>query len=138
VSGVRTRPLPRRDVHEQPFWEFVQRGELRLQRCDACRRFRYPPAPVCPDCLAGEHGWEQVAGSGRLLSWVVFHRQYFPELPPPYHVAAAEIPEGPILIANLVNLAGREPRVDMPVRLTYEQALDDDGRPWQIYQWEPA
>lgn len=131
------RPEPRRDLYEKPFWEHVDKRRLSLQRCTKCGRFRYPPGPVCPDCLGDAFDWVQLHGIGRVISWVVFHRQYFPELPVPYHVAAVEVPEGPILIANLVNLNGAAVRLDMPVRVTYEDARGQRGNRWTIYQWEP-
>ena len=132
------RPEPRKNVYEAPFWEFVQRHELRLQRCAECGAFRYPPGPACAGCLCQEWEWVPLSGAGRLVSWVVFHRQYFPELPVPYHVAAVEMAEGPILIANLVNLGEREPRLGMAVRVVYETARNAAGEEWEIYQWEPV
>jgi uncharacterized OB-fold protein len=130
------RPEPRRNVYEQPFWDFVEQHRLSLQRCSGCGAFRYPPGPVCFRCLSDEYAWTPLEGTGRLLSWVVFHRQYFPELPPPYVVAAARVTEGPILIANLVGGDRRRLRVDAPVRIVYEDAATPEGKIWQIYQWE--
>ena len=89
------RPQPRRHGDEGQFWEYVQAKELRLQRCQDCAYVRYPPAPVCPSCLSESSGWERMSGEGALLSWVVFHRRYFSELPPPYMVAAVHLTEGP-------------------------------------------
>jgi uncharacterized protein len=131
------RPEPRKNVYEAPFWAFVQRHELRLQRCAECGALRYPPGPACSRCLSQEWEWTRLSGSGRLVSWVVFHRQYFRELPVPYHVAAVETAEGPILIANLVNLGGRPPRLNMPLKIVYETALNAAGEVWEIYQWAP-
>jgi uncharacterized OB-fold protein len=77
-----------------------------------------------------------MSGQGTLLSWVVFHRTYFPELPPPYTVAAVQLTEGPILIANLLDADERPPALDMPVSVTFEEVADADGDGrWWIYQW---
>jgi uncharacterized OB-fold protein len=133
------RPEPRKNVYEAPFWDFVQRHDLRLQRCSACGSFWYPPGPMCSRCLSNAWEWVALRGEGRLVSWVVFHRQYFPELPVPYHVAAVETAEGPLLIANLINLRDTQLlRVDLPVRLVYETAITAAGEAWEIYQWAPA
>ncbi len=131
------RPEPRSGLYEDAFWEYVQRHELRLQRCPACGAHRYPPSAVCPRCLGREFEWDALSGDGRVLSWVVFHRQYFPELPIPYTVVAVEMAEGPILLADLVNAGDRAPRVDMPVRICFETALNAAGEKWEIYQFEP-
>lgn len=138
MTAPLVRPEPRKNVYEAPFWESVQRHDLRLQRCAECAAYRYPPGPACPRCLSQEAEWAPLSGRGRLLSWVVFHRQYFPELPVPYLVAAVETFEGPILLANLVNLGQQRPRLDLPVRITYETASNAAGQRWEIYQWEPA
>jgi uncharacterized protein len=130
------RPLPRRHGDEVQFWEHVQAQELRLQRCRDCAYVRYPPAPVCPSCLSESAEWARMSGEGTLLSWVVFHRRYFPELPPPYTVAAVQLTEGPILIANLLDVDERPPVLGMPVSVTFEEVADADGDGrWWIYQW---
>jgi uncharacterized OB-fold protein len=131
------RPEPRKDIYEVPFWEHVQRHDLRLQRCAACADLRFPPAPVCPKCLSADYGWAPLSGEGRVLGWTVFHRQYFPELPPPYTVVAVETDEGPVLVGDYVNAGERKVAVGDRVRLTYEEV---DGEPdtWSIYQWEPV
>ena len=51
------KPLPRITADNRPFWEAARRHELALQRCDDCARFRYPPAPVCPECLSERATW---------------------------------------------------------------------------------
>jgi uncharacterized OB-fold protein len=132
-----TRPSPRRGVYEIPFWEHVERRELRVQRCAACGELRFPPGPACPECLSGDYEWSPLSGEGHVLAWTVFHRQYFPELPPPYTVVAVRTAEGPILVANYVNANGRRAACGDRVTLTYE---DVAGEPddWTIYQWQPA
>jgi uncharacterized OB-fold protein len=93
-----TRPRPMTGIHEQPFWDAVQRRELRLQRCSACSHVWYPPGPVCPQCLSADWKFEQMSGRGRVVAWTVFHRQYFKALPVPYNVASVEL--GPRVISS--------------------------------------
>lgn len=130
------RPRPRRLGPEAQFWDYVQAKELRLQRCSDCGYVRYPPAGVCASCLSESFEWEKMSGDGTLLSWVVFHRPYFPELPPPYVVGAVQLSEGPILLANLLDVDEHPPTLGMPVHVTYEEVADagGDGR-WWIYQF---
>lgn len=136
-QGRLARPQPRRGIFEKPFWDFVAAHEVRLQCCTDCGRLRYPPGPLCPHCLSERCEWRPLSGRGRLVAWTLFHRRYFPELPVPYIAAAVETAEGPLLIANLVNLDGQEPVHGMELRLTFETATGTDGD-WTIYQWEPA
>lgn len=130
------RPAPRLDVFDVPYWQHAAAGELRLQRCAACDHFRYPPGPVCPECLDPEHTWERLSGHGTLLAWTVFHRQYFPELDVPYLVAAVRTAEGPILVGNLVHATAATLTHDMPLRAVFED-VDSPGGDWRICQWTP-
>src|SRR6266487_2084823 len=90
------RPVRRMDPQAAQFWEFTKNQEFRLQRCSECGGFRWPPAAVCSQCLSEEYIWTPVSGEGRLLSWVTFRRQYFPEYPPPHRVVVVELDEGPL------------------------------------------
>lgn len=131
------RPKPHRGVFDAPYWEYAQARELRLQRCSRCARFRYPPGPVCPQCLSDACEWTALSGRGRVLAWTVFHRPYFPELPVPYTVVSVASEEGPILIGNLVNASDTALRLELPVRAVFEDVHSDDGL-WRICQWEPV
>jgi len=111
-------------LYDLPMWEAVERGKMALQKCAACSAFRYPPGPACPQCLSLDHVWEEISGRGRILSWVVFHRQYFDDFPPPYNAIAVKLEEGPIVVSNLV---GEEPEgswINRPVDITYRRHLD--------------
>ena len=100
------------------------------------RYVRYPPAPVCPSCLSESSGvGENVRPRDpAVMGGVPPH--LLPELPPPYTVAAVQLTEGPILIANLLDADERPPVLDMPVSVTFEEVADADGDGrWWIYQW---
>ena len=64
-------------IDDLPMWQSIDRQGLELQCCDDCATFRYPPAPLCPTCLSLAATWTPVAGTGTVLSWVVFHKKYF-------------------------------------------------------------
>lgn len=111
--------------YDTRFWESVTARSTELQRCDRCGTFRYPPGPACPECLAAEATWVPISGKGTIISWVVFHRQYFPAYPPPHNVIAVRLVEGPLMIANL---EGRQPEgswIGQPVSLVYATMPDD-------------
>jgi uncharacterized OB-fold protein len=106
-------------INDVPMWDSMARGQLELQCCGECAAFRYPPAPVCPECLSEQYSWKAVSGRGNILSWVVFHRKYFDDHPPPYNSVAVRLDEGPIVVSQL---HGAEPAgswIGQPVRLGY-------------------
>lgn len=120
------RPRPDITPIDRPYWDWLAKGEYRLQRCAACGSFRFPAAPVCPDCGDAGHDWERVSGRGEVISWVVFHRLYFPGLADeiPYNVAMIRLAEGPVVIANLRGIANDAIRMGLPVEVAPER-LDE-------------
>lgn len=134
MTGI--RPSPRPDPLERMYWDHVARDELRLQCCGGCHTFRYPPAPVCPDCGSDDAHWRALSGAGEVVAWTVFHRSYFPGLPAPYAVVSVRTAEGPLLVGNLTGPA--PPSVGLAVRAVFCPARFEDGTEGQICQWAPA
>jgi uncharacterized OB-fold protein len=122
--------------YEEQFWEYVARRDLRLQRSASTGRLRYPPSPVCPDTLDPDFEWVPIAGVGELLSWTVFHRAYFPGIPTPYTVLAVRSAEGPLMVGHRPGDAPAELRIGMPVLLTYDEVVTEDG-PMTLFNWVP-
>jgi uncharacterized OB-fold protein len=130
------RPQPRIGQNDRPYWQFAANDELRVQACSRCGHLRYPPGPVCPQCLAEETEWRLLSGRGRVVTWTTFHRAYFPDIPVPYTVVSVETVEGPLLIGNLVDGEGVEPAVGLPVRAVFEDVLFG-AEPGRLCQWAP-
>lgn len=108
-------------IDDAPMWRSMERQKLELQCCDACASFRYPPAPVCPECLSEKSTWTAVSGRGSILSWVIFHRKYFDDHVPPYNSVAVQLKEGPIVVSQL---QGPEPQgswIGAEVELAYAE-----------------
>jgi uncharacterized OB-fold protein len=88
-------------LYDEPMWAGFAKRQLLLQQCEKCSAYRYPPASVCPQCLASAHRWSEADGKGTIITWAVFHRQYLPEYPAPYNVIAVQLAEGPLMASNL-------------------------------------
>ena len=93
---------PVMSMYDVPMWDSIKREKLELQVCKKCGKFRYPPGPICSHCLSMEFEWRPISGRGTILSWVIFHKKYFDDFPPPYNSVAVQIEEGPIIVSNLV------------------------------------
>lgn len=117
------------DHYSEPMWKSLDGGKFIIQSCCNCGVKRYPPAPVCPDCLSNESEWIEPTGRGEIISWVVFHRQYLDAYPIPYNVVAVKLEEGPIIISNLI---GDEPKgtwIGKNVTITIVYDTQDVGLP---------
>ena len=131
-----TRPLPQPDAESREFWEGVKARQFRLQRCRACRRFRFYPRAVCPHCLSGEYEWVTVSGRATLYSFTVCHRAASEAFAAdvPYMVALVELEEGVRLMSNLIGCPPDQARVGMPVEVVFEDASLDIT----LYKFKPA
>ncbi|MEB2346596.1 MAG: OB-fold domain-containing protein [Deltaproteobacteria bacterium] len=114
-------PLPRPDPLTRPFWEACRRRELVVSRCEACGHAFLPPGPCCPRCWSRRLAWRRASGRGRVWSFAVYRRTYDPALPAPYVVALVELEEGARLVSNLVGCAPEAARVDLPVRVRFDE-----------------
>ena len=125
------KPLPRVTADNRPFWEAARRHQLALQRCADCGRFRYPPAPVCPECLSERREWTPVSGRGTISTFVVFHQRYFASFADaiPYNVIQVRLDEGPRLTANLVDIPNGEIRIGMRVEVVFDDVTPEISLP---------
>lgn len=116
------RPLPRREGLAGEFYDWLGRGELRFQRCTACRAWRHLPRPICPSCHGADWVWERSTGRGRVFSWTVTHRAlhpYFAALP--YAQVLVEMDEGPRVLSWVVDVEPGDLAFDLPVEVAFSE-----------------
>ena len=120
------RILPQLTPENEHYWKGGARGELTFLRCGACGTYIHPPSPLCPECLSKQLAPAAVSGRARLLTWTVNHHPWIPGFEPPYLIAIVEIEEqrGLRITTNLVNCTPGELRLDLPVRVLFEERED--------------
>ena len=120
------KPLPRVGSDTAPFWAATRQGKLRLPFCTACGKPHWPAGPVCPFCLSDGLEWRDVSGRGRISTFTIIHKAWFPafEADIPYNVVQVELEEGPRLTANLVD-APAGPAIGMPVEAVFDAVTPD-------------
>lgn len=129
-------PAPAADTAQ--FQAGLREGRLLLQRCQSCRRARYPVAPACPYCGAAEHGWEQFDGRGAVHSWVRYQRAFHAAFAAlvPYVVVSVELEAGPRMFGR--QLGGAEPELGMRARMIVERWQDGGCVPAFLTEIEAA
>ena len=87
-----------------PYWRSGDGGRLTLPHCAGCDRLFWPPADVCPECLAGEIDWRSVDGAGTVWSVAVYHHAYTAATAAavPYQCILVELDCGPRMISRFV------------------------------------
>lgn len=123
ASAQRTMPTPTPETRH--FWEGTKSGELRLQRCDDCRKAYFPPRPFCPVCGSRAVSIFVASGRATLYSYVIQHRPV-PGFEPPYSIAVVTLEEGPRMLTNIIGCPQTPEalQLDMPLRVEY-QDLDE-------------
>lgn len=118
-------PVPVPSELTEPYWDAAARGELAIQRCEACGRFTHPPRPECASCAHPGLTYERVSGRGRLETFSVVHRTFAPGFRSrvPYVIAWVELEEQAGLRV-FTELADAEPDAlapDMPVEVVFTE-----------------
>jgi uncharacterized protein len=119
------RPLPAITPETRHFWEGTRTGELRLQKCSACKHVYFPPRPFCPQCASTDVSVFRASGRATLHSYVIHHRPV-PGFVPPYSIAVVELEEGPRMMTNIVEVPQTPEalRLDMPLEVVFQRIND--------------
>jgi hypothetical protein len=100
-------PVPMPDGLDAPFWQGLDRDELRLQRCNRCEGWQWGPEWCCHRCHSVDLRYEVTPAAGVIYSHErVWH---------PVHPALAE--QGPLRHRpRRAASGGRGPRRGQPAR----------------------
>jgi uncharacterized OB-fold protein len=120
-----TKAVPVPTPETQPYWDGARAGELRIQRCRACREAYFYPRPACPRCSSDDTEWFTASGRATLASYVISERAA-PGFTAPYVIAIVELAEGPRMMTNIVGV-DPDPALlplDLPLEVRFEERGD--------------
>ena len=120
MSSQLPTPLPSPDAG--PYWAAAKEGRLVLQRCAACRAFRFVPRLMCPQCGSDAAVWSDASGAGSVHSFTVVHRAPSAAFRGrvPYVIALIDLEEGPRMMANIVGDDARDVAIGDKVQVCFE------------------
>jgi uncharacterized OB-fold protein len=98
---VSRAPQVNRD--NQFFWDGIEAGEFRIQRCLGCGQLRFPPRPMCPNCQSLDWDTQVASGDATVYSYVIVHRPHPDEFPDRYLVALLNLEEGIRFVSDPVD-----------------------------------
>lgn len=124
---VYTKPLPRINSDNRPFWEGCREHVLKIQKCLNCGFLRWPPAFLCPRCHSLENQWVACRGKGVVYTFAVYHTTFYSgfEGELPYVVAIVELDEGPNMMTNIIGCDTSEVHCGMKVEVTWIEAAEE-------------
>lgn len=110
------------------FWQWCERGELRLQRCTACGELSWPAVTACDHCASRSLEWQRMSGRGRIVSWTTFERDYYGgAFPMPWTNILVELEEGPWFLSEPGDFDVDAIAYDMPVEVCFSPCEDGKG-----------
>jgi uncharacterized OB-fold protein len=120
-------PLPQLSPDTAPFYEAARRGELRLQRCRACRTWRHYPRPACPACQSRDYDWERASGRGTVYTWTIVRGPTLPafEATLPYNVVDVVLEEGVHFVSQVLDCPPEALHAGMAVEAVFVAVTDD-------------
>jgi hypothetical protein len=131
-SAPPLRPEPGISRDTAFFWEGLEAGELRIQRCAACSILHHPPRVRCPGCGSYEFDWTCASGRGTIYSHVEPVHPSFAAFGPPYVVGLVELEEGTRLLTNIVDIDPDSVQIGMPVELVIRR--ENSERPLPLFR----
>lgn len=122
MVDTRAQPVP--TALTQPYWTAASHGQLAVQRCVDCGRFRHLPTERCRFCRGERYVFEPVSGRGRVHTFSVVHRTFAPGFAArvPYVIAWIELDEQADLrvFGNVLDIAPDEVRIGLRVTLMFD------------------
>lgn len=125
--------------------EIPRHWRLRKQRyalvgevCPHCQGKIFPPRDVCPHCSGEAKDRYDFSGRGTVWSYTTLTDAPAGfEAQAPYAVALVKLDEGPVVTAQLTDLAGQAPEIGMPVEMVTRRLRDDgDERGMIVYGYK--
>lgn len=134
MSAFVPRFTPSPDGLTAEFYAHLGAGELRLQRCDGCGRWRHPPRVLCGACGAERWQWRPVSGRGVVYTWTVTHQALVPPFADdlPYAVVVVELEEGPRLVTAVRGIEPAALRIGLMVEVRIARLSDTVGLHWFV------
>jgi uncharacterized OB-fold protein/acyl dehydratase len=114
------RPQPGVSRDTQFFWDGIDQGELRIQKCE-CGVLHHPPMVRCPRCGAYDLGYIVASGRGKVYSHVEPVHPKVPSFDYPLVVGLIELEEGTRLVSNVIDLDPDQLEIGMDVELVIKE-----------------
>ncbi|MGE3148405.1 MAG: Zn-ribbon domain-containing OB-fold protein [Pseudorhodoplanes sp.] len=121
------KPLPEEDPEAKPYWQSAREHALKVQRCDDCTKWTFPPVPLCPHCLSEKLVWTPISGRGEVYaSTTQYHPPYkgFTPEEMPINVSIIALEEGPHMVSNVIGSPVDQVRIGCKVEVVYDDVTD--------------
>ena len=114
-----------------------QRSELVGETCDNCGAKLFPPRDLCLECEAPAQELYTFTGLGEIFSYTtIYDAPAGFEHNAPYQVALVKLEEGPIITAQLTDMAPDTAYIGMPVEMVTRKLRTDGAEGMIVYGYK--
>lgn len=118
-----------------PFWEGCRRGELMIQRCEACGGAQSYPRSFCGHCHAPGPRWIRASGRARVYAVTRIDRAPVVGESGGEILAIVELEEGPRLLTHIVDAQPDVAAIGARVSVRFDELFADDP-PYPVFTLE--
>ncbi len=114
-----------------------QRYALVGEVCPSCELKIFPPRDICPDCGNEARTIFQFSGRGEVYSHTTVYQAPAGHTEnSPYPLAIVRLEEGPLVTAQLTDLADKPVEIGMPVEMVTRKLRSDGERGILVYGYK--
>jgi len=114
-----------------------QRYALVGEVCPNCDLKIFPPRDICPDCGHEARTFFQFSGRGEVYSHTTVYQAPAGHTEgAPYPLAIVQLEEGPLVTAQLTDLADQPVEIGMPVEMVTRKLRSDGERGILVYGYK--
>jgi len=126
-------PVPVITEIDKGYWEGIQNGVLRIQKCLDCNRLQFFPRPLCVNCYSKNLGWQESKGTGAVYSFTVIlvpqepaFRESVKSTGVPIIFALIDLDEGVRITSEIIGCKPDEVKLGVRVKATFESIPGTD------------
>jgi hypothetical protein len=105
--------------YSAPYFEGIELGELRAQRCAACGNAQLHPRRRCAECGSKDVSFFKTSGRGKLYTFTTIYRSapsaFIDQVP--YTLGVVTLEDDVRMLTRIVGAEDSELHCDMPVEL---------------------
>jgi uncharacterized protein len=138
VSAAASRPTPYPDRDSAPWWAAIARHEFIQQRCEKCKRWRWPPRAMCNGCGSFDWSWQPVNGTGTIISCIRTHHAFLGGFVAPYDTVFVSLDEEADIVMPGSWHGAVPPVVGMRVQVHFDDLTTATGDAVSLVGWRPV
>ena len=115
-------------------------GFFTCKRCQKCGEHSFGSLMFCPNCSSSDLETVKLSSQGTLRTYtVIYTPQSGWQGNVPYILGSVELPEGPDILTEVIDLSKEEIKIGMKMKMVLRVGgKDAEGNDLIVYKWQPV